>query len=68
MKKHLKTLLLKLGLVVQCGYQAGASWSYRMQSEMEDDIHPCWLCPHEQVMQPVDFQSKAIAAENLMSA
>lgn len=39
-----------------------------MQSEMEDDIHPCWLCPHEQVMQPVDFQSKAIAAENLMSA
>ena len=39
-----------------------------MQSEVEDDIHPCSLCPHGQVMQPIDLQSKAVAAENLMSA
>lgn len=37
-----------------------------MQSEMEDDFHPWRLCPHEQVTQPVDLQSKAVAAENLI--
>jgi len=37
-----------------------------MLSEVEDDTRACRLSPHEE--EPVDLQSEAIAAENLVSA